>query len=220
MKKSPAVDREEIDGIADELGLEPIGPHRAVTEVDIKAFEEELDGKLPAEYRYFLTHYGHTAPEVKNPFPLANPGVLGKEATLKNFFGFSDKKAASKTLDIHHATFEVYPGRIPDDMIPIGATVNGAIILLGFSEDVTNQVWLWDPDATRLPAENLKKAFADLETEGHEISEIDPHAALYYWERLHPEELEKPAGHSNLHFVTDNFVEFLCMLLPPESFAD
>lgn len=204
-----------LDSAATRLGLRPIDPPTRLdpTEADLARFDREIGGRLPDDYRAFLARHGRTGPRGPTVFPVREPGPLGEIASFDQFFGFS-----TTDDDIVNQTLDTYAGRIPDETIPIGSDAGGNLILLGFEGAATDRVWFWDHEHLELEPGALERMYADLEAAGRDISTLDPHAAIYYWERLDPSRLAKLPGYGNLYAVADHFLEFLESLRPDPAY--
>lgn len=121
------------------MTVEIIDSWPAVTENDLRAFEEFLEVSLPDDYRRFLLQHngGHFADEVVFE---ANKGDrdLYIWAPVEHFHALS---ALHKYCDLrwNYDTF-VATGRIPISCLPIGSSVGGEICLV-VSGEYRGEVW-------------------------------------------------------------------------------
>ncbi|MDJ0708551.1 MAG: SMI1/KNR4 family protein [Leptolyngbyaceae cyanobacterium MO_188.B28] len=205
---------DKIDSIMARLGSYPIQlvSRRDPTELDLRAFEQELGGSLPFEYSVFLSQYGQTALSRGARFFIRESNPWGSKDSLDQFFGFS----TDPSQDIVNLTMQTYAGRIPDETIPIGSDAGGNLILLGFDALVENQVFFWDHKHRELDGGRLADMATELESKGIDTCQLDAHSLIWHWEQTFPEQLVKPAGYSNVYAVANNFMEFLESLQPED----
>lgn len=200
----------DIDTVMKELGAYPVrdAHRRNPADADIAAFEDEIGGRLPDDYRAFLKSYGEMALRRGGIYPIDEPCALGRRGRIGRFLGF-----ATGGNGIVEATLDTFAGRIPDETIPIADDGLGNLILLGFEGAVHGKVWLWDHEHSEL-AGRLNEIASDLRAKGVDTASLDPHAMIWHWERLYPDKREKPPGYGNLCHVADTFSYFMASLKP------
>jgi hypothetical protein len=139
----------DFDAAMARLHAFPVLPatRRDPTEADIAAFEEEIGGQLPADYREFLLRHGRKALGSQPRFRFGEPTPFGEEGSLSEFLGFSTRPEHS----IVHLTMETYAGRVPDPTIPIARDAGGSLVLLGFDGPYAGKVYFWDQRERVLP---------------------------------------------------------------------
>ena len=124
------------------LGAFPILPatRRDPTPADLAAFEEQIGGRLPDDYREFLLKHGRMGLSTQPRFRLAEPSPLGETGSVSELLGFSTRPEHS----IVGLTMDTYAGRIPDPTIPIARDPGGNLVLLGFEGPYARKVYYWD----------------------------------------------------------------------------
>lgn len=201
----------QIDDIIASLNCYPIRPafRRNPSESELERFEQLLGGRLPSDYRAFLSRYGQTMMGRGARFEILEPNPWGRTASVDQFFGFS----TDQSEDIVHLTMETYSGRIPDETLPIGSDAGGNLILLGFDGPVTDHVFFWDHEHREI-GDRLEQMAAAVEAKGVDTSSLDDEALIRHWERLFPDQLTKPIGYGNMYKVADSFKTFIESLRP------
>jgi hypothetical protein len=201
-----------IDDVMAKLDYYQIQPkiRRDPTEADLVRFEQKLGGKLPPDYRVFLSRYGLTGLGAGGRFVISEPCPWGASGSVDQYFGFCSKS----TQDIVYQTLDVYAGRIPDETIAIGSDAGGNLILLGFHDPVMDHVFFWDHEHREIDPKHLKQMVAELELGGVKVKQLDNDAIVWRWERHFPDRLTKPIGYSNVYRIANGFVDFLESLRP------
>jgi hypothetical protein len=200
-----------IDDLLAPFAPYPIRPasRRTPSESDLEAFEQELGGALPADYRLFLPAYGRMGLEEETRFPLPPGCPWGAFGTVGQFFGFS----STPDEDIVHRIFTTYAGRLPVSMIPIASDPGGNLLLLGVKGADERKVWFWDHEF-RVAAARMDEIEKDLKAHRVDVGRLDEEALIRRWEDLFPQKLTWTARRSNLYPVASDFMNFLRGLYP------
>jgi hypothetical protein len=193
-----------LDAIMQRLGAQQRARpgYRPPTEKELRRFEDEIGGPLPAGYRQFLVAYGETVCTEGAEF-----GVPGWDdvSAVSRFFGLYP----TPDQGIEMLTLQRFAGRIPDETIPVADALMGDLILLGFDGFDANRVWLWDHAHSRGYATRMPEIRADLAARGKDPESLDDHAAIWFWERLVPEKAPERLGFSNCFLLAETFEDFL-----------
>lgn len=176
------------------------------SDVELTAFESDIGGRLPADYREFLSRFGQMGLRTSPRFHIEEPTPLGQTASLSEFFGFSHNAGQSIT----GLTMETYAGRIPDPTIPIGGDAQGNLVLLGFAGPFVDRVYFWDHEFREF-AGDLGARARELARRGidtiHSSAESVARGAI-------AEKRAKPAGFENVYAIAPTFTAFLNSLKP------
>jgi hypothetical protein len=197
-----------FETIMESLGVFPIFPDARYdpSEAELSAFENDIGGTLPADYREFLTRFGGTGLRTSPRFRIKEPTPLAHTASLSEFYGFSRRAGQS----IVALTMETYAGRIPDPTIPIGGDAQGNLVLLGFTGPFVGRVYFWDHEFRAFGGDLAARA-RELERRGvdttHASAETIARDAI-------AEERAKPVGFENVYAVAPTFTAFLTSLEP------
>jgi hypothetical protein len=197
------------DEIMAAVGYFPLHPELRFdpAEADLAAFESEIGGRLPADYRRFLSRYGETALKRSTAVPLREPSPWGDKCVVEIFYGFTRKPYRG----IVHMTMETFSGRIPDETVPAATDPFGNLILVGFEGDARDRVWFWDHEHREL-GERFAQMVEEVKAKGVDVNSLDDHAVIWHWEELYPERLTRPPGRGNIYAIADTFMEFLELL--------
>lgn len=185
----------------------------AAMEAALSALEGELGVALPDAYRAFVLRYGGTTFARRVVYPIEEPCPWGQTGAVEQFFGLSGDPAS----DLRRAALETYPGRIPDETVPIAEDAGGNLVLLGVEGMVRGQVFFWDHEHREV-AGRLEEMAADLEAAGVDLRYLDAHALIRRWEVRFPDRRTKPAGYGNVYRVAASFPAFLASLRALTSF--
>jgi hypothetical protein len=163
-------------------GLVPIGDSFVPAEErELKCLEDSLQAGLSKDYRDFLKMFGASMfAEYVDFHPLKNlPASLSKNGNghVSSFYGAERDRFQPLTKAIN-----VFRGRMPETMIPIGDD-NGNKICLGIKGNETGHVYYWD----------------------RENEPVDPQEYLEDYGTPRPPE----AIFQNVHKIAESFEDFL-----------
>lgn len=112
--------------------------------------------------------------------------------------------------DIGSQTFDVYPGRIPDETIPIGEEGEaGDVLLLAFDGRRAGEVFVWLHDHPEIDSAKLDTMREDLSDAGRDVGSMDHAAVIHAWEHEHAAELDHPPLWGNGRALAPSFAELL-----------
>lgn len=138
----------------------------------LEVFETFVGCRLPKEYAEFLkANVGDT------PIPSAFEVPGEGDTSVQYFFPLlSKRKTDTLTYKLKN-----YAGRVPEDMLPIGADPGGNLILLAVAGPKRGKVFFWDheregDDEEQPYYDNIKQladSFADFLASLHEFRDQD-----------------------------------------------
>ena len=112
----------------------------AVSEAEVAQVESELGVKLPEQYRRFLLQYNGGSPQPPafryGTGPYADSQVQSFNCILPGDYTDLRKQA------------QVFKGRVPDTLLPIGADPFGNVIAIGVRSDELGKVFFWDHETS------------------------------------------------------------------------
>jgi hypothetical protein len=111
--------------------------HVFTDENTVAAFEHQLNIILPADYRNFLLTHNGGYPK-PNHFWIPNHPFPNQRSDLNIFLGF----CPGSVYDII-ITYDVYKGRMPEELIPIADDPGGNVICLAIKGENTGKIYFW-----------------------------------------------------------------------------
>jgi hypothetical protein len=182
------------------------------SDTDLARLEDDLGGRLPTAYRRFLLTSAPLGIEGGAVFPTDDGG----RGRISTFFGLG----GGPERDIRQLTFETYPGRIPDETVPIGENgQNSDLVLLVFDGARRGWIATWDHEHHELAEGELARMSEDLAASGTDVNTLDDHAVIHAWEHAHADELGRPPLWGNLRVAAHSFRDFLDLLEPDPDYA-
>jgi hypothetical protein len=112
----------------------------------VKRFELETGIDLPSDYRDFVAAWGLALFDGNVSFPIQGDPSFGGEGLLDVFFGFKPGDANDLAEN-----FELYAGRIPDDLMPVAEDPGSNMICLSFAGRRRGRVMFFDKEAEGSP---------------------------------------------------------------------
>lgn len=172
-------------------------------EQEVAAFERDLGGRLDDDYRAFLRASGPVGIEEARPLELEGGG----SASLGVLYGLG----CEDHWDVRAQTFDVYPGRIPDETIPIGEDGEGGgdLVLLVFDGPRRGEVCVWLHDHPEIEGDRLDAMRRDLDAAGQDVGAMNDAAVIHAWEHAHADELDHPPLWGNVRALAPSFAELL-----------
>ncbi len=110
-----------------------------LSEAQVIHLEHTIGRKLPDDYRAFLLQRNGGTPRYRDAFRVKNWRGSDNVFGLQCLFGIH-RSTETENID---GCVNVYRGRIPKAMLPVGCTDFGDLILLDLNEQ-PNGVFLWD----------------------------------------------------------------------------
>jgi len=133
-----------------------------MTEAEIAAFEDQIEARLPGDYRQFQATYGAVAfngvspdnslVEFRPVVPLP-PTVGSTRGTGIVFRLYGGNRGENEPYSLPK-NFQFYSGRIPETLVPIGDDGLGGQICLGIKGDQACKVYYWDNENEPLDEED------------------------------------------------------------------
>ncbi len=174
----------------DSLGVHYLGEQSQHQEPQecMGKLESLLEGRLPGEYREFLLHYvgafmcdEYVCFHFNEVPPWADAeGMM----SLDVFYGFT--KGVYGLIQ----NIEIFFGRIPATIIPIGDTPFGSQVCLGISGDERGKVYFWDKDDEREIAGDRENDFGNVYLIANSFSEFVESLFVAEDEPIDPAEYE------------------------------
>lgn len=119
------------------MRVEITGSPQAITEAELKQFEDNLKARLPEDYRNFLLMHNGGKP---------TPDIFDVDLD-----GFQNTSSVQHLLSLANNDYysfgkylEVYKGRIPINLLPIAKELSVDLICLSVSGEDYGCVYYWD----------------------------------------------------------------------------
>lgn len=116
------------------LELEDTGPVVPVAVID--GFEDGLGGRLPGDYRQFLSTVNGGWAVDSFHHPPSGPGDIGVDALWG--VGIDDEDRSMEQ------NLEVFRGRYPPEYLPFGEDAGGNLVLIKLGDDDFGSIHFWD----------------------------------------------------------------------------
>jgi SMI1 / KNR4 family (SUKH-1) len=125
------------------LGIRPIRDrYLPLSESDLSSLEQHLGCRLPSPYRDFITRYGQSV--FDHEIRVCVEGC-SRRPVIDLFFGSRRDPQYKWDPTSLSANIEIFRGRMPNALIPIGESGND-LLCLGICGSDRGKVFLWERD--------------------------------------------------------------------------
>jgi hypothetical protein len=157
---------------------------------------------LPADYRYFLTTYGPGGFGSGGLIELPDGCPIGRHFSVDIIYGIG----ASDDWNPFSLLQSTYGELLPREFLPIASDPGGNLLLLQCGSQF---IHAWDHEHRELDDKSINQMIEELQTGGVNVREYTLGQLILTWEKLHPNLVKNPTGHSNLYHVADSFIQLL-----------